>query len=195
MMRCAFDVRTIAAALGGQVCGRDTVLAPGPGHSARDRSLAVRLDPTAPDGFVVYSHAGDDWRVCRDHVRARLGLPAWEPGDGQRRSIPQSHVNKWDFAVIEAENPCAWTEEELLRIAWDRRIWDEGRDLRGTIAERYLRTQRELDLPDEFAGPVLRYHPSCPWRNESAGRFKRPLSRVAEKQNSAPQTGNGLTAW
>src|SRR5262245_32087618 len=63
MMRRAVDVRAIAAALGGQVSGRDTVLAPGPGHSPRDRSLAVRLDPTAPDGFLTFSHAGDGWQA------------------------------------------------------------------------------------------------------------------------------------
>ncbi len=66
------DPCAVARALGGQVAGRDTVLVPGPGHSTRDRSLAVRLDPTAPDGFLIYSHAGDDWKTCRDHVRLRL---------------------------------------------------------------------------------------------------------------------------
>jgi len=73
------SIRQIAHALGGQVAGRDTVLAPGPGHSRRDRWLAVLLDPSAPDGFLVHSHAGDDWRDCRDYVRQRLGLPAWQP--------------------------------------------------------------------------------------------------------------------
>ena len=71
------DVREIAMALGGQVAGPNTILAPGPGNSLSDRSLAVRLDPGAPDGFVCFSHAGDDWRDCRDHVRinsaSRLG--------------------------------------------------------------------------------------------------------------------------
>jgi hypothetical protein len=32
-----------------------------------------RLDPAGPDGFIVYGHAGDDWRACRDHVHALLG--------------------------------------------------------------------------------------------------------------------------
>ena len=40
-----------ARALGGEVAGRDAVLCPGPGHSAHDRSLAVKFDPAAPDGF------------------------------------------------------------------------------------------------------------------------------------------------
>ena len=166
------DARAIAAALGGQVRGRDTVLAPGPGHSPRDRSLAVLLHPSAPDGFVVFSHAKDDWRVCRDHVRSRLGLSPWEPGDEQRRIVPPRHVDKWDLASIEAEaneGPRAWTEDELARIGAARRVWDEARDPRGTLAERYLREQRKLDLPDRLAGLVLRFHPRCPWRDD-AGR-------------------------
>src|SRR5262249_54066860 len=55
------------------------VLAPGPGHSAQDRSLSVKLDDAAPDGFVVHSFAGDDPIACRDHVRRKLGKPEFEP--------------------------------------------------------------------------------------------------------------------
>jgi hypothetical protein len=95
--------RDIARALGGEVAGRDTVLCPGPGHSQRDRSLAVKLDAAAPDGFLIYSHADDDWRTCRDYVRQRLGQPQWQPGDEQRRSIPPRHIDKWDLSAIEAE--------------------------------------------------------------------------------------------
>src|SRR3954470_1760683 len=67
------DVRTISRALGGEVIGSDQVLAPGPGHSPKDRSLAVRLSRHAPDGFIVHSHAGDDWQACRDYVAQCLG--------------------------------------------------------------------------------------------------------------------------
>jgi hypothetical protein len=125
---------------------------------------------------LIYSHAEDDWRACRDHVRSRLGLPAWEPGDEQRRIIPQDHVFTWDLATIEAaenEGPRAWTEDELLRIAYARRIWNESRNLRGTLAEKYLRDVRKLDLPDELAGSVLRFHPRCLWRNENTGKIDR----------------------
>jgi hypothetical protein len=44
------DLRSIALALNGVVSGRQ-VLAPGPGHSPQDRSLAIRPSPEAPDGF------------------------------------------------------------------------------------------------------------------------------------------------
>jgi hypothetical protein len=52
--------------------GENTVLAP------CDRSFAVRLDPAALDGFLVFCHAGKVWRVCHDHLR-RPGTPAWQP--------------------------------------------------------------------------------------------------------------------
>jgi hypothetical protein len=64
----------VAAALGGEVSGGE-VLAPGPGHSAKDRSLSIKLDASAPDGMVVHSFAGDDALACKDHVRERLGMP------------------------------------------------------------------------------------------------------------------------
>ena len=54
-------------------------MAPGPGHRQIDRSLAVKLDPAAPDGFVVFSHAGDDAIACRDHVREKCGLAPFKP--------------------------------------------------------------------------------------------------------------------
>ena len=77
-------LRTLAIALGGVINGR-SVLAPGPGHSAKDRSLSVTLSGTSPDGFMVYSHAGDDWQACRDHVRERLGLSPFKPGSTLQR--------------------------------------------------------------------------------------------------------------
>jgi putative DNA primase/helicase len=165
------DAVQIAKALGGEVCGRDTVLAPGPGHSPRDRSLAVRLDRAAPDGFLIYSHAGDDWRACREHVRSRLCLPPWQPGDEQRRTIPQQHVPKWDMAAIEAdaEIPPQLSEDDLLRINAARGVWNEAADPRGTLAEKYLREMRRLDLPDNLAGTVLRFHPCCRWHDETTG--------------------------
>jgi putative DNA primase/helicase len=171
----------MAHALGGEVVGRNTVLAPGPGHTARDRSLSVCLDPSAPDGFLVFSHSGDCWKLCRDHVCAKLGLPPWQPGDEHNRTVPPQHTAKWDQAATEAENqgPRAWSEDELLRIQRARAIWDEGSDPRGTLVEKYLRDFRRLDLPDDLACKVLRFHPHCPWRNEDTGRTERVPALVA----------------
>jgi putative DNA primase/helicase len=81
------DARSLAAALNGEVVGPDRVLAPGPGHSPQDRSLSIRLDPAAPDGFLAHSFAGDDWRACRDHIRAAIGLGSVH--DRSRRTLPR----------------------------------------------------------------------------------------------------------
>ena len=66
------DLRSLARLLGGEVVGRQ-VLAPGPGHSQQDRSLSVTISATAPEGFLAFSHAGDDFAECRDHVKAASG--------------------------------------------------------------------------------------------------------------------------
>src|SRR5437660_96479 len=66
-------ITKFAELLGGVVAGGQ-VLCPGPGHSAGDRSLSVKLDPADREGFVTHSFAGDNFRDCRDHVRNKLCL-------------------------------------------------------------------------------------------------------------------------
>ena len=48
-MQALDNLQYVAHALGGEVSGRQ-VLAPGPGHSPHDRSLAVRPAQTLPIG-------------------------------------------------------------------------------------------------------------------------------------------------
>src|SRR5262245_49166258 len=71
--RLNFSLQQLAVALGGEISGGQ-VLAPGPGHSPKDRSLSIRLDPAAPSGFLVNSFAGDDPLACKDYVRDKLGV-------------------------------------------------------------------------------------------------------------------------
>jgi hypothetical protein len=71
-----------ARALGGDVNGR-SVTCPGPGHSPRDRGLSVTPEPSAANGFLVHSYAGDDPTGCLDYVRARR--PAFTPQGGAPR--------------------------------------------------------------------------------------------------------------
>lgn len=172
------DLQTLQQRFGGEISGHQLVCA-GPGHSPRDRSLAIRLSVSAPDGFMVFSHAGDDWRTCRDYVRQRLGLPQWHPGDEQNRSVPASMVERFDEAVIDQEaQPRPYTEDDLLRIGRASKIWDEAKDPRGTLAERYL-ASRALALPDDVAGTVLRFHSGCPWRDENTGQTIRMPALIA----------------
>ena len=87
------SLQTVARALGGEISDGQ-VLAPGPGHSAKDRSLSVMIDANAPDGFVVHSFSGDDPVACRDHIRERLNLPAFKPNGGSRRRRSAEDVER-----------------------------------------------------------------------------------------------------
>jgi len=129
------NLRSVARALGGEVSGR-AVRAPCPGHSGRDRSLAVSFSPDAPDGFLVSSFAGDDWRDCKDHVRRLTGL---ERKAESRRMTPEP-------------------DDREEKIAAALFLWAAAGNPRNTIAERYLNS-RSLDLGDDVAGDVLRWHP------------------------------------
>lgn len=137
------DPRTIARIMGGDVTGRDRCNVPGPGHSRGDRSLAIRLVSGAPDGFVVFSHAGDDPIACRDHVRGAIGPGAFQPGQPKRQ------------ASISDSGP-DHEKEKLKRIAL--RTWRESVDPKGTIVEHYLREHRGLELDQAVANAVIRYH-------------------------------------
>jgi putative DNA primase/helicase len=75
--------------------------------------------------------------------------------------------------------PPPWTEDELARIDNAQRLWDEGVDPRGTLAETYLREVRALTLPNEIAGTALRFHAECPWRDENAGETVRVPALIA----------------
>lgn len=162
-------LRTLQCALGGDVVNGRQLLCPGPGHRPHDRSLSVRLAPN-DDGFVVFSHAGDDWTLCKDYVRQRLGWPAWQPGDGRDRCVDPLRIKAFDRAAVDAEGePRPRTRDDLVRIARAAAIWEEAVDPRGTPAEQYL-LSRALVLTDDVANAVLRFHPRCPWRNEDTGR-------------------------
>jgi putative DNA primase/helicase len=177
-MTTTLDLRTIARACGGEVSGRQ-VLAPGPGHSPRDRSLSIKIEPNASDGFLVFSHAGDDPIVCKDYVRERLGLPIWQPGDGQDRRVDSARVRAFDHTALDRESAKRpRSEDDLARIERAVAIWNEATDPRDTAAEKYLQARR-LDLDDDLAGGVLRFHPCTPWRNENTGKTDRVPALIA----------------
>jgi AAA domain len=93
------DLRALAKALGGEV-SNGQVLAPGPGHSAADRSLSIKLDSNAPDGFLLHSFAGDDAIVCRDHVRSKAGLPAFKTNSNGRHRASDGAIERALMAVV-----------------------------------------------------------------------------------------------
>jgi hypothetical protein len=133
--------------------------------------LAVRINDAGND-IVVHSFAGDDPLDCKDYVRAKLGMPQWQPGDGRehQRTIDPAHISSWDFAACDAEVAARpRSEEDAERILRAQRLWNEAGDPRGTAAEQYL-AARALALPDDLCGNVLRYHERTPWRDEDIGQ-------------------------
>lgn len=110
--------QSVARALGGQVSGRDRVLAPGPGHSRKDRSLSIKIDPSAADGFVVHAFAGEDWRVARDYVLGRLGLPTWEPGHAANDPVANMVASARRAAKPEPGPADRYDESGLLRTGY-----------------------------------------------------------------------------
>jgi putative DNA primase/helicase len=139
-------LKSWARALGGEVT-QQNVVCPGLGHGLKDRSISVRISVASPDGFIVHSFCGDDWRQCHDHVRARLG-------SGRRREGEPLRVHR--ATRIEAPN----AKPDLAL-----RIWREAKDPRGTLLETYLKSRR-LELPDEAAIEAIRFHPNCPFGQE-----------------------------
>lgn len=128
-----------ARLLGGEARGQ-RILCPGPGHSRSDRSLSVTFNP---DGsFTTHSFAGDDFRDCRDHVKAVLGLDDREP-----QPLPPAPVRLLD---------------KTAQIERARRIWIEAQSIEGTPASSYLMSRGGI----VYRGEALRFHPSCPFRSE-----------------------------
>jgi putative DNA primase/helicase len=152
------SLRDVACALGGEISGRQ-VLAPGPNHDPKDRSLSIKISAGAPNGFLVHSFAGDDFKKCRDYVRARLGI--------------ERHVRH------EGPVPLARLPDAHSRIARINNIWRESVDPRGTIVERYL-ASRALELSADVAASVIRFHAQTPWRDaESEKTFFVPCMIAA----------------
>ena len=123
-----FSVDQIVAALGGQVTGPDTCNIPGPGHSAKDRSLSVKIDPGAPDGFLTYSHARDEGVECKDWIREQLGLPRWRPAD---RKSSGPIIGSADYVYKKADGSpylrvCRTADRRFWQQTWDGASWVNG---------------------------------------------------------------------
>jgi hypothetical protein len=143
------DLRIIARALDGEVVGGQ-VLAPGPGHDRRDRSLSVKLSATSPDGFLCHSFSDNSWQDCRDHVRARLGIDRGRRPRETHRCPPEPRPQ--DDA------------QKARDLASARRIVSELVPIIGTPGERYLRDVRKIDVDkirDELSRTdAIGWHPA-----------------------------------
>ena len=149
------DPRAVARSLAGEIVGCD-ILVPGPGHSGKDRSLSIKIDPTARDGFIFHSFAGDSPVDCRNYILAALGLKV------SQDSYKQAQLGR---ARPNADAPVG---SSLDRSALALRLWQEARDPRGTMVEGYLES-RGLTLPDDVADGVVRFHPALKYNGSILG--------------------------
>jgi Family of unknown function (DUF5906) len=123
------DLSSLAKALGGEVSAGQ-ILAPGPGHSADDRSLSIKLDSAAPQGFLVHSFAGDDPARCRAHVREKLGLPDLQPkksGNGKAWSPVRASYIYRDRNGAPYLRVQRTATKQFFQQHWDGANWIKGK--------------------------------------------------------------------
>ena len=179
------DLRSAARALGGEVAGRG-IVCPGPNHSPRDRSLSVMFSPAAPDGFIVWSHCGDDPLSAKDYVRHRLGLCGREKLT-LKRHLPAKDVEDVQTSSTRtfnrAKGVVSTTHSASDRTALALRIWREAQPATGSPVETYL-ARRGLSLPDD-AHEVLRFSVACPFAGE---RVPAMIALVRNIRSDHPQS-------
>ena len=122
------NLRALVARLGGKWSGW-TAMCRCPSHADRTPSLAIRQGHR---GILVTCHAGCDATDVLRALRRIADLPSVGPAEVADRQTgrPSAHLA----------------------------IWQAGRPIEGTLAERYVRELRNIWARLED----LRYHPRCP---------------------------------
>jgi hypothetical protein len=129
---------------GGRKSGKQW-LARCPAHDDRTPSLSIGY---GYDGRIVFHcHAGCSQQ---DVLHALVERGLWSSDGSKPRLIASDQFRA-------AEKKREAKTAELVK-----RVWTEGRDPRGTVAEEYL-AARALCLSAELCGSVLRFHPACVW--------------------------------
>jgi Toprim-like len=102
----------------------------------------VRPDPSAPDGFLVHSFAGDDAIACRDYVRKKLGLLDFE---AKKKATRSSGKNKKGNGATKQWSPviaryiyrkadglpylqvCRTAAKTFFQNHWNGQLWVAGK--------------------------------------------------------------------
>src|SRR5208282_4346909 len=150
--------RDVTRHLGGDWLGHYG-LAPGPGHSKKDRSLKIKPHPSDTGEIVLYSFAGDGWKDLKDELRRAGVLPAKDfrgarPLDPAEAKIAAARREEAAAARLAEDEAAAARQLEISR--W---LWERGEPAGGTVVEVYLRSRGIVldDLPR-----TLRYLPPDP---------------------------------
>jgi hypothetical protein len=167
------DLQILQRALGGDI-SNGQLLCPGPDHSAEDRSLSIKLNPNAPDGFVVHSFAGNDAIACRDHVRRKLGLPEFKPKEkkkndkrnGARKPAWSPIIDRYVYRQPDGTpylQVCRTAAKGFFQNKWNGQMWVTGKPDGPKIPYR---------LPELLAVPLTaRVHicegKRCEWPSET----------------------------
>lgn len=159
------NISYAATTLGGEGRRGNQVLCPGPGHSKADRSLLVIFEGKE---FRVHSFAGDDWKMCRDYVRDRLGLSHQPAQSAGNRPVTQTP------SLPDVD------QEGRIRSALD--IWAQAKGLDGTPGAKYLASRGV-----KYSGAALRWHPNCPF-----GKGQKVGCMVALVRNIATDEPQGI---
>lgn len=148
------NLHEIAKRLGGEVSGV-SIVCPGPSHSPKDRSLSVRF--SGPTDFVVTSFAGDDWKICKDYVKDRLGITE---GDYQRTD---GLHRKAFAATLSAQLAVEKAERTAQQRAKALEVWRGVKPLLGSVAEAYLVEARAIPggiVQQAVEAGNLAFHPA-----------------------------------
>jgi putative DNA primase/helicase len=148
-------LRTIVQTLGGELYDRGRrANIPAPGHSPADRSVSLLLEN---DRVVVHTFGDGDWRAVLDHLRGQGLIDA-----------ANAPLSVSGAAARAATVP---TPSGRERQAAALRIWEDGRALGRTAAERHCRLRGVArDLPGWHAlrfglqTPVSAYRVGGPTR-------------------------------
>lgn len=122
------DLRALVARLGSK-WSTNTAMCRCPSHADRTPSLAIRQGDR---GILVTCHAGCDPTDVLRALSKVANLPRIGPAEEAGRQV--------------------------RRPSASLAIWQAGRPIEGTLAERYVREVRNIWAPLED----LRYHPRCP---------------------------------
>jgi putative DNA primase/helicase len=148
------DLHEAARRLGGEI--RDNqILAPGPGHTEKDRSLSVKFDPSAPGGMLIYSFAGDSYPACRDYVASKLGLSLQDQSKyGRHATRKRESVRVRRTVLVSSDQSC-----EDKRSVRPLAHWNAAASPEDTPVQTYA-ASRQLQLPPHALRHAVLKHPT-----------------------------------